>query len=60
MKLISQALPSSESFRANEAAHLAALHTIREAAFSTPDRRFLRSGRWPHMGCTVGPPLRRG
>jgi len=32
MKLISQALPSSESFRANEAAHLAALHTIREAA----------------------------
>ena len=32
MKLISQALPSSESFKANEAAHLAALQTIREAA----------------------------
>jgi len=32
MKLTSQALPSSEAFKANEAAHLAALATIRIAA----------------------------
>ena len=32
MKLNSQALPSSESFKANEAAHLDALETIRAAA----------------------------
>lgn len=32
MKLTSQALPSSETFRANRAAHLAALETIRQAA----------------------------
>ncbi len=32
MKLISQALPSSEGFKANEAAHLEALQTVREAS----------------------------
>ena len=32
MKLISQALPSSEAFKANQAAHLEALETVREAA----------------------------
>ena len=32
MKLISQALPSSESFKANEAAHLDALETVRAAS----------------------------
>ena len=32
MKLASQALPSSEDFKANETSHLAALDTIREAA----------------------------
>ena len=75
MKLISQALPSSESFKANEAAHLAALQTIREAADAAElgggeksRARHVSRGkmlprervvRWRRMGYTAGRPQRR-